>query len=447
MAIGLAVRPASAPSRPTAGQESSSHHRWLRWLELAIIVGVAAIATVPAMSTPPHVVYDSASYLQISLYRLPVVPVIYRALGENFRAIIVVQALAGAACWSCLAVEGLRSTRRPYCYVAAAGVLVVSCSDYVTHWYTAILSDSFSLSLMALLLASIASWLQRRGSLARVVVVALLWAGTRDTNGYLLLLVGVVGLLVVLCVRRRAGPIVASVVAIAAGIGVIWSAKVGGIWLQPFEHVLTERILVDPAKVGWFRARGMPATPALQHLAGPWLPASEQALTHSPALASFRTWLHSHAESAYATYAVLHPGWAVSGTFGPQQAFNQATLAYYSNPPHDGWLPGPVRQFLLSHTLGTLYVASGATATVLLLKFRALRNEARRLVGWGILAALGFIGLVIDWVGDSWEVGRHSIGSSVQIWVCLAFVAAIALGATRGGHGPREAAAGRPSGL
>jgi hypothetical protein len=288
-----------------------------------------------------------------------------------------------------------------------------------------------SLSLLALLLASLSSWLSRRGSLARLVVVALLWAGTRPTNGYLLLVFGLVGLVVVLVRRRRAGPLVAALVAIAGGIAVIWSADVGRAWVEPFQHVLTERILTDPARLGWFRAHGMPVTPALTRLAGPWGLTALHALTSAPQLETFRVWMQHAGERTYLEYAVLHPGWAISGTFGPQQGFNESVLAYYSNAPRHAYLPTFVRHFLLQHELGTLFVATAGAAVAVGAKARTLIGARTTLLWWGAVAAAGYVGLVIDWVGDSWEVGRHSIGSVVQIWIALIFIVAVALGSRR----------------
>lgn len=398
-------------------------------VELAIVLAVACVATIPTMSRAPRATYDSISYVYLSRYRLPVVPVLYWALGENLRAIVVVQALIGAVCWSLLALEALRLTRRPYCYIAFAGVLWVSCTSYVTTWYAAILSDSLSISLLALLLASIASWLAKRGSLTRVVVVALLWAGTRDTNGYLLLIAGAVGLVVALVYRRRPAPIIGSLVAIAGGLVVAWWVTTGGLWLQPFEHVLTERILVDPARLRWFRGHGMPVTPQLQRLAGPWRASKETQLLHAPSLASFRTWMHQHGTRTYLEYALQHPGWALTGTFSPRDTFDQATLKFYTGSTGQSWLPAAVRNFLLSHRIGTTFVASGATAAIVAVKARALRVVRPELLAWGAVVVAGYAGLVIAWVGDSWEIGRHSVTPTVQIWVALVFIAAIASGA------------------
>lgn len=402
--------------------------RLVRWIELAVVVVVAIAATLPPMLTTPRVVHDSESYLSLSRYRLPVVPLLYGALGHNLVAIVVVQAVIGGFCWSYLALEALRITRRPWCYVAFASVLLISCSDYVSHWYRAVLSDSLSLSLLALLLASLSSWLAGRGSLARLMIVALLWAGTRNTNGYLLLLAGFVGLLIVLVRHRRLSWLMATGVAIAGGLAVVWATGNGGLGQQAFEHVLTERILTDPAKVAWFKEHGMPVTPALRRLAGPWLQESNLALTNSPALASFRVWMENSGERTYVEYIIFHPWWAFAGTFEPPLPLNGSNLTLFTGFVARPWVPALVRQLFLVGFQTTLLVASAVTAVLMLVRRRVLTLNRDLIVWWSAVVFAGYLGLVIDWIGDPLEVARHSIGPVVQIWVALSFLGAIALG-------------------
>ncbi len=423
----------------------------MRGAELLVIVAVAVISTLPSMLTTPKLDYDSASYLgRVTLTgeRLPVVPLLYALLRRDLVAIVVVQALVGALCWGYLAYQALLVTRRPACYVAFVGVLVLSCTDYVTHWYSAILSDSLSLSLLALLLGSLASWLAHRGSLLRVVVVALLWAGTRDTNGYVLLVCGVVGLVLVLLSHRRPAELVAAGVAIAGGVAVIASTDAGSLWQQPFFHVVTERVLVSPSMTAFFAAHGMPVTPALRHLAGPYDLASDNALHHSPALAGFRAWMGQAGGRTYLEYAALHPGWVLSGTFGAHQELNYRQLDFYGGTPAHPVVPAAVRGLLLTYRQTILLTLTGLAAVVLVVRRRALGGLRRAVGWWGAVVLTGYLGLVLAWVGDSWEIGRHSVGPTVQVAVGLVFVLSLALGAVAPEipDPPEDRAAETPSG-
>ena len=411
----------------------------IRAVELLAILVVAVVATVPSMLTKPRLNYDSVSYLApVSLTgeRLPVVPLVYAALHRNLVAIVVFQAVFGGLCWAYLAYQALVVAPRPACYVAFLGVLLLSCTDYVTHWYSAILSDSLSLSLLALLLGSLASWLARRGSLARVVIVAVAWALTRDTNGYVLLLFGTVGLVVVLLRRRRPSELAAAMVAILAGVAVIVSTDAGQLWQQPFLHVMSERVLVSPTATAFFAAHGMPVTPTLLHLAGPYYPATDTALRHAPQLAGFRAWMNRAGERTYLEYALLHPWWALSGTFGGNGELSDALIIYYGGTPKHPWIPPAIRGILMSARQTVLLVGTAVTALVLLGCRRTLSSGRRALLWWAAVVLTGYLGLVFAWVGDSWEFGRHAVGATVQIAVGLVFLVSVALGTIGTGTEP-----------
>jgi hypothetical protein len=353
-----------------------------RTIELIAVAVVAAVAAVPAMYSTPRFTYDSFSYLaKVSLTgeRLPVVPVLYAMLGRNFRAIVIFQATVGAICWSYLAMVALRVTRRPYCYVAFAGVLLISCSDYVTMWYTAILSDSISLSLLALLIASIASWLGKRGSLARVVVVALLWAFTRNTNGYVLLVFGVAALVIVVARKRDVASVLAALVAIAGGVGVVASTDSGRLWVDPFLHVMSERVLASPTRASWFADHGMPLSPALRQLRGPYYQSVDAAFRHSPALVSFRSWMDQAGERTYLEYSLVHPWWVLTGTFGHHEELKPNLTSYYGGAPHH-WLPEGAREVFLMYRQRTLLALGTVAAIVLVVRRRLHRREGRALL-------------------------------------------------------------------
>ena len=396
---------------------------------MAIVVAVSLSNALPVFFVTPRINWDSGAYLGLGLERLPVVPVIYLLLGHNYTAIDVFQALAGVCCWGYLAFEALRATRRPWCYVAFAGVLLISSSDYVTHWYGAVLSDSLSLSFLALLLASFASWLKGRASLTRVMVVALLWAFTRNTNGYILFLFGAVALVVALVRHRERGPLLASGVAVVGGLAVSVLSATGQLWVQSFLHVMTERVLADRGRTQWFAARGMPVSKFLKSLGGPYSVKADTALHFSPALAGWRHWMYSAGERTYVEYALTHPWWTITGTFGAHEEL-MAPLTYYGASVSRPWLPPFVRGLFLSFRQTTLLAGAGVLGAAALWRRRSLGRVRRDLFWWGTVLLAGVVNLIVDWVGDSWEIGRHSIGATVQIAVAVLFALAVVLGST-----------------
>ncbi|HSS08318.1 MAG TPA: hypothetical protein VLL25_00435, partial [Acidimicrobiales bacterium] len=196
------------------------------------------------------------------------------------------------------------------------------------------------------------------------------------------------------------------------------------------------------ARAGWFADHGMPLPPALRQLAGPYYLSVDTAFRHSPALVSFRSWMHHAGESTYLQYALVHPWWVLSGTFGHHEELTPRVLSYYGGAPHH-WLPTVARDVFLTYRQTTLLVATAVAAIVLFVRRRSLRREGSTLLWWTGLTAAGFLALILGWVGDSWEIGRHLVGPTVQVGIGLLFIISIALGSRestslsfdRTGHG------------
>lgn len=394
----------------------------------------AVIAALPAALSPARGTYDSFSYFvppSLHSFRLPLVPGIYDMLQYNGRAIVVFQAVVAALCWSALALAATQAVARPWCYIAFAVVLVVECSDYVSQWAGAILSDSLSLSLFALMLAMGLRWLAGRGSLVWVLVASWLWAFTRNTNGYLLVVVGVVGLvgLAVPAWRSRRA-LAAYGSSLVVGVLVVVASATGSLYKAPIEHVMLTRVLTNPQRTAWFVHHGMPISPTIRAEAG-WNSVTGTALEKSPALAGYRAWIYGPGEQVYLEYAVTHPGWVISGAIGDYGEITPPVLGYYTGTIKRPWYPAPLADVLLDDRRQTLYVLLGG-ATVALAAVAIRRREAfrdRQLRWWLAVVATGILTMVGDWVGDSYEVGRHYVGATVQISIGACFLIALCVAA------------------
>lgn len=137
---------------------------------LAVTFAVFDLRGLLLAPVAPHVRWDgdSGGYLigptwigdSLVGQRPPVVPALYHLLGSNFAAIVLVQSLLAAACWTALAfaVTSLLHARwlRPSAILI---VLAFSFAPEVLWWERELLSESVSLSLFALLLASCCWWL------------------------------------------------------------------------------------------------------------------------------------------------------------------------------------------------------------------------------------------------------------------------------------------------
>jgi hypothetical protein len=380
---------------------------WAVVFSLIVIV----ISVVPALRTPARVVHDSAMYLatpSLSSGRPPLVPLVYQLLGHNVRAIAAFQCLFGAVCWSVLLREVARVRPTPIRAMAMVGVAGVACSTYVVSWYATILSESLSISLLALLVALLARWQRTRTGFWAVVVVAGLWALTRSTNGYIVFLVGLVALpYAVLRGRRR---VTQALSLLAAGLLAAALSGQGQLWQQPFTHSLTERILPSPRFTDWFAAHGMPVDATLRRLAGPDTTRTDAALRGEPALEPFRQWMNRSGQRTYMEFLATHPAWILRGTFGGHAELSPGSIGYYgrSRP----WLPAPLRNLFLSHRQTTLLGLVALDVAVLMWGARRRKWTARSGLWLGVMG-LAVVTLAIDWAGDPWEIGRHSVQGTV----------------------------------
>jgi hypothetical protein len=412
----------------------------------AIIVSVLRV--VPATVVVPRLNYDSLGFLaspQLAGGRPPLVPLLYALLGHQLRTIVIVQSAVGALCWALLAFAARRfAGYRLAGWLAFVGVLVVSLTDMMTHWDVCILSDSLSLSLLALLLAAGLGLADRRspGQIAAFLVLAVLWGLTRDTNAYLLGLLGLAGMLLVLVARRPRWILLPTMFVVVA-VGVAGSANHGRRWVEPFLHLTSERILTDRSQTQWFADHGMPVTPALLDLRGPYLPTYEHTYLTSPALASFRQWADRHGQEAYIVYVVTHPAWSLTRPFGGHEELSSALLGYYGSPGYQPWWPAPMRHLLLVDPKEAMLAEAIGLGLAVGWVFARGAKPSKAWAIPALIAVSGLCHLVLAWLGDTWEIGRHSVDGMVQVQVgillCLAVVVAAPCRAWSG-HGRRVAA-------
>src|SRR5438270_736468 len=312
------------------------------WLLLAIA------GLVPALGTHVALASDSPSYLahpSLTSGRLPVAPVLFAALGHDLRAIAVAQVLIGGACWGLLIAEAAQVRHPVAGALSAVAIGVVASSTYVVTWYATVLSDSLSLSLLALIIALVARTVRTNASVWPLVAACCVWALTRSTNAYVLLLAVAVAAPWLLLRHRAMWPKLAALL-LTCLVATALSAQ-GRLWEQPFQHSLVERILPDRQFRQLFFLRGMPASPALQALAGPFALPKQAALDSSPAFAALRSWEARSAQGAYTEFLALHLPWEVERAFGRHEELHPPELALYARVSRP-WYPAPLRNVFLS---------------------------------------------------------------------------------------------------
>lgn len=360
-------------------------------------------------------VFDPDFYANVKPWALPL---LYKLLpGDGLRT--VGQLLISIAAWSVLAAVVASLVRDLWLRIAAVVlVLALSLTWPVIWWDRVLLGESLSISLAVLVLAALLAFAERpgRGRVALVLAAALLAASVRDTNAFLVLLLLVPIALATATVRPHRGlaaAMLAGALLIAATSQL--SARAGDRWEVPSVNVVGGFILPNPEATEYFRAHGMPLTPALREQTGKSGPPMIEAVRGRPELGSFRVWLREEGQGTYVRWLVSDLRHSVSEVirsrdrlFGRQ--FN-ATSSHRPADLDDGvphLLPGSVERVLYPNgrAMGVLWLllCGGAAA------FAAWRGGARRtwLVPLTALTATLLLAFVI-WHGDYLEPERHAL--------------------------------------
>ena len=424
-------------------------HLWIA-AQAACLLAFVGYRIGAAASIGPAVWQDSEAYkavarsglLSTQLWtgsRAPLVPLLMKVTG-SYDAYGILQGVLGALAWAVLAytVSQLVSAswRRP---IVTAAVLGLGATPLVVMWDGSALSESPSLSVLALLCAS-GIWLVRRFSwlrLAAVGVSALAYCALRDADiwtigliGVVLLGFGVAGALQGLAVdpdgararltqnlRRARRPLAAGCVLLVVALVTGGAASASHRNQLYVEEAFAVRIFPYPDRVAWFASQGMPEAKAVDAQARTTSTSPGQApivsvdLT-SPVWAPLRVWFQRDAVSSYTLYLATHPWYVLTAPFAsPRLTFNDAhgdlsgyTPDGYALAGWVGWLFTPNRFVELAVALSAVVVAFARRTT--------------RLMAWRFVALFGLVGLLsmlLAWHGEGQEVTRHMVEGNVEV--------------------------------
>ena len=377
---------------------------------------------------------DTTAYIRISkepilaekflaASRPPVFPLLLKLLGRDEERVVWAQGVLSVISWSVLAAAVASSLQASVLRLAAFGwMLLLSLYRYITGWDSVLLTESLSLSFMALFLVGWL-WLARgwRGYKALfLLLISALWCLSRDTNAWVILLVA--GLLLVLVLLRwidRRYLVVSGIFAILFFLSNL-SADIGGRWVFPFQNVLGQRILPNPQAVEFFANCGMPITPALLELSGEFASGQERAFYDDPALAGYRNWLHEYGKACYVRWLLAHPLESIRAPFAE---FNTLINLEDVQPFLFSRRFSPILPARLEAILYPRWYLLPLYALLLVLAMVALFTRAwARNPAWGLV--IGVIVLVfphyfITWHGDIMGIYRHVLAVSIQFYLGL----------------------------
>lgn len=395
----------------------------------------------------PAVWQDSEAYMSVSLHpwlsgalwtgqRAPLVPVLLKITG-GYANYSIFQAAFGAAAWGFLAWTASRLVapgwRRPVVFWV---LLAFATAPVVVSWDWSVLSESPSLSVLALLFAC-ALWIARRFTWVRLAglgLAALLYNGLRDSDIWDAALTGLVllGIALFATIRgaaldsagpartlkgnfQRARPMAAvGVVLIAVAFVTGAGASVSHRNVLNIEEAFYIRIFPFPDRVTWFSEHGMPMATAVDSLTKTTA-ATDQAKPVEPPLDEpnwkpLRTWFEHDGLREYAFFLLSHPVYVFEAPFtSPPLTYNNFSGQLQGYEPPGRSLP----------LIETLFAPNKFVVTVLALSgllIAALRGtwklpEVRLLVA---LILLGLLSMLLAWHGEGQEVTRHMVEGDVQ---------------------------------
>ena len=381
----------------------------------------------------------------------PLPALCYKILQIHPRAIVAFQIVCSLLCWGLLSLAVSKAVTtiwlKPLAYTL---VLLFGLSTDIILWDFMILSESLSISLFALLVATAFGLLDQwhPARLWALIITGGAWAFCRETNAWLLLsmaiVIGVIGSLqrkhrvacfvLVLCwgaffaansMSAKMGAQQWTISPTSAHAAFELPPRMGQRWVFPFLNVLTQRVLPNPAKVQWFADHGMPVTPDLMHLAGQWGAGDNFAAYRLASLQPFRAWLLNQGPSCYMKYllsdcraTILAPWLNIQSLLSSETGEPSPPGFIPILPP---WLSACIYPLLVLPFwpwVAGLIVLAGLSCA-------GLDRQRKWWVPLGLLL-LAYPHALLVWHGDAMAVERHALLLQIQlrlaIWIILLLV-------------------------
>lgn len=360
------------------------------------------------------------------LGRSPTVPLFYKLAGNVPHSIAILQVSLSILSWGFLAMLVSRALQTDWLKLAVfLIILLFSLSDDIMIWDGFLLSDSISLSLMALLVGSwlwlLEKWDWRKAAL--MLIVAFLWAFSRDTNAWVIFILACLLITVGSLSRSRHYLFIAAVFVMFFTANEI-SQNYSRRWVTAFINVVARRILPNPEWTAYFAQRGMPVTPALMSLSGQLAWSQDWIFYKDPALKEFRDWVYRSGKSSYTRFLLAQPAITIQEPLRNIEGLVAPKLSYYGSPGFSPILTGALAEVIYFKKWALLWVwASGiivGSAFVIAIQ----ENKLRWLVPL-TLVILAYPHAAVAWHGDPMDIGRHALQAGVHfrlgLWMLLLF--------------------------
>lgn len=352
--------------------------------------------------------------------RSPVPLLLFKSCHDDPELIRNVSLALSVLGWLSLAVAVARALRSPVLrLVGAFLVLWLASSREVAQWNDAMLSESLSFSSAAFFLASALSFSERpRRWFAPLVLSATVFALCRDSNAYLVLMLGLLILAWVVYRKLRARVLapwhaLAGLAFVALfGLSNV-STNIGGRWQYPLMNVMVWRVLPDPILREQFVELGMPTE-------GVRAGRPRRSYDNDKRLESWRNWLEQNGKHAYERYLLGHPRYFLGTPLRDSFTLLGESLDGYEPKGFASAWPWRFDWLWLRSLwwlrLASLPVLCGGLAFLL----RRGRRAPSALAAIGaVLTVLLCPHALVVWHGDAMEVVRHGLPVAFQLQLAM----------------------------
>ena len=318
-------------------------------------------------------------------------------------------------------------------------IAFIPLSGFIHHYNLVILSESLSFSFFAVFLGSYL-WYYNKQSILSVVflaIVALLFAFTRDTDAYRVLLMTLpILLLIIQEIRKKTQGVmrhaVLFIIFILIFIGSNHSttnihcrdcvtSHMNARWFMPIVNNLFQRILPFEDRVKYFEDHGLPVTPALMAMKHKWASSNNWQSAFDPKLAAEREWIYLHGRQTYMKYLITHPEYVFTSAIdyrdallyldGERNAWYQGTakpfdarLVFFLNDDRD------LKMFLV------LFLSS--LILILIIYVRHGKDDRGHIMRILLISYVIFIAIPLGLLifhGDLMDLARHSYTNIIQL--------------------------------
>ena len=399
-----------------------------------VLVAYAGLRVLNLSQVAPkvRVTVDTASYVRISQESLfgsrflagsrPFVfPLVLKLLGNDDETVVWLQGIISIISWSVLAISAAYSFRVLFLKFTAFGlILLFSLSRYILGWDSVLLTESLSLSLMALFIAGWL-WLAKGwhwGKAIFILTVAFLWTFSRDTNAWVVFLGALFLLLLVgfRLVDRKCLTLAGALIFMFFVSNL--SADLGRRWVFPLQNILGSRILPNGQATDFLARCGMPVSSQLMELSGGFGNSAGREFHVDPALEEYRLWLYQNGKRCYVKWLLSEP---VESIKAPLAEFNSLISMRAIKPSSFSKKFSPVLPRMLEAILfprpGPLILLAIIWAGILI----AIVTKAwLQNIIWWVVIGINILVLphyLITWHGDAMGIYRHMISAGVQFYL------------------------------